>query len=254
MIKFFRNIRKSLLTENRVSKYLLYAFGEIILVVIGILIALQINNWNEDKKNRNQEALYLHRLLKESEKNVSIFTNEIARLEKNNNTIKELSNKLKEKKSTDKQLIKSASDYMISGSLYPIFNPSTSTYKDLSSTGNLSLIKDTELREQIVKQYENFEFVESNFKINIDWAIPIDSPLFVNTNALQFDTKFTSFLFPDETTTQLANQLRQNKTTFLRTAALHYWINEDCISYLKMMNKEVSLLITTLKNKLKEYD
>ena len=50
MIKFFRKIRQRLLQENRFSKYLLYAIGEIVLVVIGILIALQINNWNENRK------------------------------------------------------------------------------------------------------------------------------------------------------------------------------------------------------------
>ncbi|WP_298498219.1 DUF6090 family protein [uncultured Algibacter sp.] len=50
MIKFFRKIRQKMLTENKFSKYLLYAIGEIILVVIGILIALQINNWNEEQK------------------------------------------------------------------------------------------------------------------------------------------------------------------------------------------------------------
>lgn len=47
MIKFFRNIRQNLLAEGKIGKYLKYASGEIILVVIGILIALQINNWNE---------------------------------------------------------------------------------------------------------------------------------------------------------------------------------------------------------------
>ncbi|WP_432410518.1 DUF6090 family protein [Rasiella sp. SM2506] len=52
MIKFFRRIRKNLLTENKFSKYLLYAIGEIILVVIGILIALNINNWNEERKEK----------------------------------------------------------------------------------------------------------------------------------------------------------------------------------------------------------
>ncbi len=52
MIKFFRNIRKSLLMENKTSKYLKYAIGEIILVVFGILIALQINNWNENRKEQ----------------------------------------------------------------------------------------------------------------------------------------------------------------------------------------------------------
>jgi len=59
MIKFFRRIRQQLLMENRASKYLLYAIGEIVLVVIGILIALQINNWNENRKIQNAQHLLL---------------------------------------------------------------------------------------------------------------------------------------------------------------------------------------------------
>ena len=50
MLRFFRNIIKELAAENKVMAYLRYAIGEIILVVIGILIALQINNWNERRK------------------------------------------------------------------------------------------------------------------------------------------------------------------------------------------------------------
>lgn len=50
MLRFFRTIRKKLIEQDNVRKYLLYAVGEILLVVIGILIALQINNWNEEKK------------------------------------------------------------------------------------------------------------------------------------------------------------------------------------------------------------
>ena len=65
MIKFFRKIRQRLLTENKFSKYLLYAIGEIILVVIGILIALQINNANELKKQRNEEKVILSGILED---------------------------------------------------------------------------------------------------------------------------------------------------------------------------------------------
>jgi len=53
MLKFFRTIRKKLIEEDNVRKYLLYAVGEILLVVIGILIALQVNNWNEQRKTLN---------------------------------------------------------------------------------------------------------------------------------------------------------------------------------------------------------
>ena len=59
MINFFRNFRQKLLSENKFSKYLLYAIGEIILVVIGILIALSINNWNQNRINYISEKLLL---------------------------------------------------------------------------------------------------------------------------------------------------------------------------------------------------
>ncbi len=59
MIKIFKHIRQRLLTENKFNKYLLYAIGEIILVVFGILIALTINNWNEDRKETKKERLIL---------------------------------------------------------------------------------------------------------------------------------------------------------------------------------------------------
>ncbi|MGB5357241.1 MAG: DUF6090 family protein [Eudoraea sp.] len=62
MIKFFRRIRQRLLSQNKFSKYLLYAIGEILLVVIGILIALQVNDWNEGRKQRLVELKYFYNL------------------------------------------------------------------------------------------------------------------------------------------------------------------------------------------------
>jgi len=59
MIKFFRHIRKKLISENNMGKYFKYAIGEILLVVIGILIALQINNWNEERKEKHKAKSYL---------------------------------------------------------------------------------------------------------------------------------------------------------------------------------------------------
>lgn len=69
MIKFFRRIRQRLLTENKFTKYILYAIGEIVLVVIGILIALQINNWNEGRKDQAEAIKILKKLQSEFEIN-----------------------------------------------------------------------------------------------------------------------------------------------------------------------------------------
>ena len=62
MIKFFRQIRYKLMSENKSGKYIKYAIGEIILVVIGILIALKVNDWNETYKQLRQENMYLIKL------------------------------------------------------------------------------------------------------------------------------------------------------------------------------------------------
>lgn len=77
MIKFFRRIRKQLLTENETGKYFKYAFGEIILVVIGILIALGINNWNENRKNSDSEYVLLQKLMEENSINMESMKSDI---------------------------------------------------------------------------------------------------------------------------------------------------------------------------------
>ena len=74
MIKFFRKTRQKMIKENKASKYLLYAIGEIILVVIGILIALQINNANENRKKRQVEVSYLERLVIDLKDNEKLWT------------------------------------------------------------------------------------------------------------------------------------------------------------------------------------
>jgi hypothetical protein len=62
MLRFFRQIRQRLLTDNKFSKYLLYAIGEILLVVIGILIALQVDSWNEERKFKSSQRDFLEDL------------------------------------------------------------------------------------------------------------------------------------------------------------------------------------------------
>ena len=79
MIKFFRKIRQNLLSEGKTGRYFKYAIGEIILVVIGILIALQINNWNESNKLKKEETLYLKRLKTDLEKDTLYYNNNIDR-------------------------------------------------------------------------------------------------------------------------------------------------------------------------------
>lgn len=74
MIKFFRNIRKNLLNEGKTSKYFKYAIGEIVLVVLGILIALQINNWNIERTDKIRETKYLKNIKLDLQKDLTSLT------------------------------------------------------------------------------------------------------------------------------------------------------------------------------------
>ncbi len=71
MIKFFRKIRQNLLSEGKTGKYFKYAIGEIILVVIGILIAVSINNWNEARKDKITEQKVLKTLKSDFKSNLT---------------------------------------------------------------------------------------------------------------------------------------------------------------------------------------
>jgi len=77
MIKFFRKIRQNLLMENKTGKYLKYAIGEIVLVVIGILIALSINNWNENRKTHRKEVILVEQLLEDARADSVFFQSRI---------------------------------------------------------------------------------------------------------------------------------------------------------------------------------
>ena len=84
MLSFFRKIRKSLFAAGSTGKYLLYAVGEIVLVVLGILIALQVNNWNEHRKERETEVKVLKEVVENLEANINRLESMIERCETDN--------------------------------------------------------------------------------------------------------------------------------------------------------------------------
>ncbi len=157
MLKFFRHIRQRLIKENKVSKYLLYAIGEIILVVIGILIALQINNWNTERQNENVRTSFLVKLDAELDFNInrldtlSAMYNSI--LEKNlllyDTLIVGISNR-------NIETFLKANTFNASR-----LNLSTSTIEQMKNTGNLHTLKSDSLLmaiESYFKLYEREDF------------------------------------------------------------------------------------------------
>lgn len=152
MIKYFRKIRQKLLTQNKFSQYLIYAIGEIVLVIIGILIALGIN---ENVKNRNNielRDLYIIQLNDEANRNINQLTDynniTIERIKEVDTLIQLLTNKEYDnpKLSTKSSVLFSAFEF------YPIMI----TYENLKSSGDLKLFDDLNLRNAISEPYETF--------------------------------------------------------------------------------------------------
>lgn len=153
MIKFFRKIRQQLLTENKFSKYLIYAIGEIVLVVIGILIALSINNGNEIKKLRNVEK----NILEGIQENIKLDTIDINAniqiyqkyIRQGSSILYNLTNKKKKNDSLINQL------YFISTS--DLLLTLHTSHFDQAKQKGLSIISNKVLRTKISRLYE-FEY------------------------------------------------------------------------------------------------
>ena len=167
MIKFFRKIRQKLLSENKISKYLIYAVGEIILVVIGILIALQINNSNQSRIEDSKEKTYLIYLQKELSENTRInqriIINRMGLKLEGLNLAKKFCENNIEIPDTLELLNKITKGGFFAGG-YPL--GIRNYYDELLNTGNMQLIKNDSLKKEIAAYYARIEFYTLRTTIN----------------------------------------------------------------------------------------
>lgn len=161
MLRFFRQIRQRLLTDNKFSKYLLYAVGEILLVVIGILIALQVDNLNEERKNRELEMVFLERL-KSDLVTDTIYLNR--RINRADTIIKRGQTYLPEmyKNQENFQEYFALTNTNIWDSEDMVIQKAT--YNELNNTGGFNLISNRRLKEQILSHYFKYEAIDSHIK------------------------------------------------------------------------------------------
>ncbi len=156
MIKLFRNNRQKMLINNKFINYFFYAAGEILLVIIGILIALAINEHSNNNKKIELRSSYIIQLNEEANRNLKRLTI----------LDDEASTMLKELDSVFKMLLNK--DYnnpkLSSKSFFLIvskkFYPETITYENLKFSGDLKLFDDLNLRNSISETYEKFNPIE----------------------------------------------------------------------------------------------
>lgn len=151
MIKFFQKIRQKQVETGKVKNYLLYAIGEIVLVVIGILIALQINNWNEEYKDSQLEQSYYCKLLEDVNQDHVLLT----QLMKDNQERIVWVNKgihlLQQEKVNRKEVVQAMQKSI--NKIRFNFKPSLSAFDDLKSSGKLNIIKDLSIKKKLLNYY-----------------------------------------------------------------------------------------------------
>lgn len=173
MIKFFRKIRQQLLTENKFTKYLLYAIGEIALVVIGILIALQINNWNAQQKESTLELRYLLALSEEFNQNLIGIKAVDSLVLSQNRAAKEL---LKHTHPNIQSITEEEfrTQFHIAFKEFYRFYPSTSVLQEMISSGHLAKLKNSLLKKEL-----------TNWLLRLDWLKEAENEVrTINTNVM----------------------------------------------------------------------
>ena len=188
MIKFFRKIRYDLLTKNKTGKYLKYAIGEIVLVVIGILIALSLNNWKEDLANQGEERRILGGLKQEFEVNLAEVMRNI-----------ELNKPTLESTAIFIDLIRKEKPFenyrRIDSLLYSLywfgsFDAQTGLIDEVINSGKLSVIKDKHLRDRLTSISGILDNSEEDYKNRSDFyfahVIPYLSKYFPLVNMDQY--------------------------------------------------------------------
>jgi len=213
MLRFFRHIRKSLMEQNKIRTYLLYAVGEILLVVIGILIALQVNNWNEERKALDELSQYTVSIISDIAQDTLLLQRTIYNLEELIAINEEVIHRINtEEANLDTRI------YLASEKFTPlntgIDNYNTSIFEAILATGSLGLFK-KEIRDKI------FELRQSQLN-SLD---PTNSDIYFN-KANEFGRYFPLFDSNIEDKTyamKLRNEITDERTfTMLFTGLVDY--------------------------------
>jgi hypothetical protein len=160
MIKFFRKIRHQFLNENKFSKYFLYALGEIALVMIGILLALQVNNWNEGQKDRAKEETYLLRLHNDLVADTIYLGSRRERAVQGRAQIYQFIHEIYNTQKTEEDFIRLFALQSFEASSLVM---QTSTFEELKNTGLISIIQNQQLKIAMIDLYREYQIAAEHF-------------------------------------------------------------------------------------------
>jgi len=158
MLKLFRRVRQNLLSENKTSKYTIYAIGEKFLVVVGILIALQINNLNETKKEQAITNKYLSGFVSDLEKDQKQLETLITGRKRQSASLKALLNMIE---TNEYELDSFYNHYYF---LFPFyrFTPNSNTLEEVLNSSHLRFISDENIKNRLLDLRSTYKRIQLN--------------------------------------------------------------------------------------------
>ena len=217
MIKFFRRIRYDLMEINKTGKYLKYAIGEIILVVIGILVALQINNYNEYRKDRNKEQIILKQLKEDYEANLEQLEQ---KMEMRNIIVNSAFNIFKFIDHPDKVNRDSLIINIANICNDPTFDP---IQNDLISSGNLRLISNERLKRLLSNWSSEVVAVQ---EVELIWSNKVHQQLGPVMGKLGITRDVTNSFWKDTDQLWLLEKNQNTKESVIGTSKLNVPVKE----------------------------
>ncbi len=234
MIKFFRKIRQNLLSEGKTGKYFKYAFGEILLVMIGILLALQVNNWNDSRLEANREQTILKNLRTEFNDNLT----ELQRIYDGSEESYKSSVRLLEIIKDDSPINSEEIEMLLNSIINGFFSLDlySASIDEIINTGSLNIIKDVKLREHISHWSFIVADTEDDIEIYYDYMFNFLIPSLSNKTTLR-NTAIPSFLMKRLDIPQVSRskfKLDYNKT--LRTLEFENEIYNNALNVVYILD------------------
>ena len=224
MLSLLRQLRR-LELHKRSRRYFLYAAGEIVLIVVGILIALQINDWTQERTDRRLERNFLHRFSTDLDEDLRTLKQEVENELLGVEALKEAV-QLIQRENVEEDIYTFNELY---DEAWVYFTPQRSTYEELESTGQLNLIRDEGLRLAIQKHYAFYEEMEWESQHMFTWRKSITHGFDSQTSILKY-ANFNRSIFPPEQRSQrdweFINDPEDPKYLLAETAtaATGYWL------------------------------
>lgn len=184
MLRFFSKLRYQFAAENKAAKYLRYAIGEILLVVIGILIALQVNNWNENRKLREKEMHYLENIKSDLILNIAEIQKYIDTRNSQTASAYKVLEYYEGKPLTDPD---SFNMDIVNVYTWQKFFQIDNTYQELTNSGNLSLISNDSIKNSLLNLetlYKKLKYEEEHFRYDSEVMLYEPSYGILDINAI----------------------------------------------------------------------